>query len=224
MRFTVLSIALSLAAAQSAVAQTTPPASPGAVACVREDVPLAGGIGRASVVSFTGAVYGQHVCALVANLASDGFAAAVTPSPSDDAVVTAAVMKGTGASMAARPNGLALGPADALGTASADANAVGPFVIAPGGAFPGFGKDTSEVPRVVLAYAGQRILLVRTTAVTLTDLAHALREQPDIFGSDAAERAVILASGDDAAMQVRTTNGMLGTPVRTPLTLLIKQR
>jgi hypothetical protein len=223
MRFTVLSIALSLAAGQSALAQTAPQASPGAVPCVRQDVPLAGGIGRASVVAFTGAVYGQRVCALVANLASDGFAAAVMASPSDDAVVTAAVMKGTGASMTARTSGLALGPAD-TGTTAADANAVGPFVIAPGGSFPGFGKDTTEVPRVVLAYAGQRVLLVRTTAVTLTDLAHALREQPDVFGSDAAERAVILASGDGAAMQVRTTDGTLGTPVRTPLALLIKQR
>ena len=224
MRFTILSIALSLAAGQSAVAQTAPPANPGAFTCVRQDAPLAGGIGRASVVAFTGAVYGQRVCALVANLASDGFAAAVTASPSDDAVVTAAVTKGTGASITARTSGLALGPADAAGTTTADANAVGPFVIAPGGSFPGFGKDTSEVPRVVLAYAGQRVLLVRTTAVTLTDLAHALREQPDIFGSDAAERAVILASGDDAAMQVRTADGTLGTPVRTPLALLIKQR
>ncbi len=221
MRFAVLLIALSLAAARSAVAQTTPPASPGPIPCIRQDVPLAGGIGRASVVAFTGAVYGQRVCALVANLASDGFAAVIAASPSGDAVVTAAVMKGTGASIAARPSGLVLGPADA---AAADANAVGPFVVAPGGSFPGFGNDTTEVPRVVLAYAGQRVLLVRTTAVTLTDLAHALREQPDIFGSDAAERAVILASGDDAAMEVRTTGGTLGTPVRTPLTLLIKQR
>ncbi len=224
MRLTVLSIALSLAAGQSAFAQTPPPASPGAVPCVHQDVPLAGGIGRASVVTFTGAVYGQRVCALVANLASDGFAAAVTASASDDAVVTAAVMRGVGASITAAPSGLALRPLDAAGTGAAGANAVGPFVIAPGGSFPGFGKDTTEVPRVVLAYAGQRILLVRTTAVTLTDLAHALREQPDIFGSDAAERAVILASGDDAVMQVRTADGTLGAPVRTPLTLLIKQR
>jgi hypothetical protein len=224
MRFTVLSIALSLAAGQPALAQTAPPTSPSAVPCIRQDVALAGGIGRASVVAFTGAVYGQRVCVLVANLASDGFAAAITASPTDDAVVTAAVMKGTGASIAARPSGLTLGAADPAGAATADANPVGPFVIAPGGSFPGFGKDTTEVPRVVLAYAGQRVLLVRTTAVTLSDLAHALREQPAIFGSDAAERAVILASGDDAAMQVRTADGTLGTPVRTPLTLLIKQR
>jgi hypothetical protein len=224
MRFTVLSIALSLAAGQSAFAQTAPPASSGAIPCVRQDAPLAGGIGRASVVAFTGAVYGQRVCALVANLASDGFAATFGASPSDDAVVTAAVMKGSGASIAVGPGGLALGPADAAATAAADANAVGPFVIAPGGSFPGFGKDTTEVPRVVLAYAGQRVLLVRTTAVTLTDLAHALREGSDVFGSDAAERAVILASGDDAVMQVRTADGTLGTPVRTPITLLIKQR
>jgi len=224
MLLTVLSIALSVASGQAALAPTAPGPSPGAFTCVQQDVPLAGGIGRASVVAFTGAVYGQRVCALVANLASDGFAASVATSPADDAVVTAAVMKGTGASIVARPSGLVLGPAAAASGTTADANAVGPFVIAPGGSFPGFGSDTSEVPRVVLAYAGQRVLLVRTTAVTLTDLAHALREQPDIFGSDAAERAVILASGDDAAMQVRTADGTLGTPVRAPLALLIKQR
>ena len=203
------------------------PASVGAqgaapVACERRDAALSGGIGRAAVVAFTGSVYGEHVCALVANLAGDGFAATIATPAGDEPAVTAAVTAGTGATLAVGPFGVFAGPAGAAD--APDAVAVGPFVVAPGGTFGTFHGDTTEVPRVVLAFAGSRVVLIRTSAVTLLDLAHALREQPDLFGSDAAERAVVLASGDAATMRVRTVDGMLGAPVATARALLIKQR
>jgi hypothetical protein len=205
MRLSILTVALAVAAAQPASAQPAPQPSASAAPCVRQDVALAGGIGRASVVAFTGPVYGQRVCAIVANLAADTFTTAVSATPADDAVVSAGVSNGTGTTL--------------------ESHLGGPFVIAPGGTFGDFGGDNTEVPRVLIAYAGQRVLLVRTTAVTLLDLAHALREQSAVFGSDAAERAVILASGDAATMLVRTADGTLGTTPGTPLQLaLIKRR
>ena len=219
MRISIVVLCTLLAAATApARAQSTPaPAAP----CVPRDGTLAGGIGRATVVTFTGAVYGERVCALVANLPVDGYAAAIEPA-ADDAVVTVPVAAGAGAQLAVRPTGLFLGAAGTV--ADAGALAVGPFVIAPGGAFGTFNGDASEVPRVVLAYAGQRMLLIRTSAIALLDLAHALREQSSLFGSDAAERAVVLATGDAAAMRVRTVDGILGTDVTAPRTLVIKQR
>ena len=83
-------------------------------------------------------------------------------------------------------------------------------MVAPGGVIPSFGADTAEAPRVVLAFAGQRVLLIGTTPVALVDLAQELRSQPDLFGADAIERAVILASGPDAALSLRSDDGNFG--------------
>ena len=221
MRLPILILAAVAGAAVPALAQPSATPLPAPV-CERRDVPLAGGVGRASVVAFTGSVYGERVCALVANLAFDRFSATLGPPAGDDSIVTAPVAPGTGATLLARSSGLVLGAAGA--SSDADAVAVGPFVVAPGGQFVSFAGDTSELPRVVLAYAGSRVLLIRTSAITLLDFAHALREQPDLFGSDAAERAVVLASGPSATMQVRTADGVLGAAVAANRALLIKQR
>jgi hypothetical protein len=56
------------------------------------------------------------------------------------------------------------------------------------------------------------------------DLALALRDQPDLFGIDAPERAVILASGSSAALELHTDLGTLGTPVATPRALVLVRR
>ena len=101
----------------------------------------------------------------------------------------------------------------------------GPYVVAPGGAFPSFGGDTAELPRVVLAYSGQRTFLIATTPVALVDLAKELRAQPGAFGADAFERAVIIASGPNAALSLRTADGTVGAPsVTTPRVLLLMKR
>ena len=189
-----------------ALAQAPPPA---AVACGARETTL-GGIGRVTVFAFTGPVFGGRVCATVANLGSDQFTARVADAPSDDELVTAAL---TGAGDVTAPLG------DAVVTGA------GPYVIAPGGVIPAFGADTAELPRVVLAYAGQRTFVIATTAVALVDLAKELRSQPGAFGADAFERAVILASGPNASLSLRTADGTVGAPsVTTPRVLLLIKR
>jgi hypothetical protein len=170
-----------------------------------------GGIGRASVVAFTGPVFGAPVCATVANLAFDGFSARVTDAPPGDALVTAALGSGGGDVT------LPLGDLTLTG--------VGPYVVAPGGVVNGFGGDTSEAQRVVLAYAGQRVLVIGTSPVALLDLARILRTQPALFGSDAVERAVLLASGPAATVSLSTSDGLFGVvPTGTPRTLVFIKR
>jgi len=220
MRVALVTFALVLAAAPAHAQPAAPaPAAP----CERRDVALDGGFGRASAVSFTGAVSGDRICALVVNLAGDGFSASLGAAPADAAVVSAAVVPGAGAVLAARASGLSL-VASSGGPTPAGALGVGPFVVEPGGTFPSFDGDAADVPRVVLAYAGQRVIVIRTTAGTLLDLAHALREAPALFGADAAERAVVLAGGDAAALQVRTDAGTIGTQVTTAVQLQFVKR
>ncbi|HTD38286.1 MAG TPA: hypothetical protein VK669_12280 [Candidatus Limnocylindrales bacterium] len=192
------------AAAQSAAAPLAAPA------CTAREANL-GGIGRASVVAFTGPVFGAPVCATVANLAFDGFSARIAGAPSPDALVVASL--GSGAGDVTIPVGdLSLG-------------GVGPYVVAPGGVVNGFGGDTSEAPRVVLAYAGQRVLVIGTSPVALLDLARILRTQPALFGTDAVERAVLLASGPNAAVSLNTADGVFGVPaVGTPRMLVFIKR
>ncbi len=87
---------------------------------------------------------------------------------------------------------------------------VGPWVVAPGGQIPDFNGDTAEEPRVVLGFAGQRVFVIATSPIELVDLARVLRDQPDLFGADAAfERAVLLASGPAASLVLRTASGDL---------------
>ncbi|GAC1615602.1 MAG: hypothetical protein NVS4B13_09860 [Candidatus Elarobacter sp.] len=101
----------------------------------------------------------------------------------------------------------------------------GPYVIAPGGVLPSFGGDTAEAPRVVVAYAGQRVLVIGTTPVALLDLARALRDHPGLFDADAIERAVVIASGPGAALSLNTAGGTLGaTTVTTPQMLVFTKR
>ena len=208
MRTAIAAALVMLALCPPAAAQTAPP-SPPASACEPKQA-LLGGIGRASVVAFTGAVFGDRVCATVATIAIDGFAATLAPAPGANALVDAALGTGTGATLVVSPyalGALAEGPAPA-GAATAR---VGPFVVAPGGTIPNFNGDTASLPRVVLAFAGQNLLLIGTTNVTLVDLAKALRDQPDLFGADAVERAVVLASGSNAALALRTADGTFGS-------------
>ena len=191
-----------LVPAAPALAQAVPLAAP---ACEARETTL-GGIGRVTVFAFTGPVFGGRVCATVANLGSDQFTARVADAPSDDALVTAAL---TGGGDVTAP----LGDAAVTGA--------GPYVVAPGGVFPSFGADTAELPRVVLAYAGQRTFLIATTPVALVDLAKELRSQPGAFGADAFERAVILASGPNAALSLRTADGTVGAPTVTTARVLL---
>ena len=190
----------------AALLAQTPPAA--ATACESRETTL-GGIGRVTVFAFTGPVFGGRVCATVANLGSDQFTARVADATSDDALVTAAL---TGGGSVTAP----LGDAAVTGA--------GPYVVAPGGAFPSFGSDTAELPRVVLAYSGQRTFLIATSPVALVDLAKELRTQPGAFGADAIERAVILASGPNASLSLRTADGTVGGPVTTPRVLLLMKR
>lgn len=209
-------LALSLSSAAPAFAQTAPaqlPAqsgSPSAPSPCEPRQAALGGIGRAMVVAFTGPVLGARVCATVVNLAFDGFTARIADAPSSDAVVTAALTGGGDVSLALQ---------------GATVTGAGPYVVAPGGVLPSFGGDTSEAPRVVLAYAGQRVLVIATTAVSLVDLARSLRDHPGLFDADAVERAVVIASGPSAALSVRTADGTLGAPsVATPRTLVLLKR
>lgn len=204
MRTAIAAALFTLALCPPAGAQTAPPP------CEAKQA-LLGGIGRASVVAFTGAVFGDRVCATVATLAIDGFAAALAPAPNANALVDAALGTGSGATLVVSPyavSALAAGTPAPAGAATAQ---VGPFVIAPGGAIPNFNGDTASLPRVVLAFAGQNLLLIGTTNVTLVDLAKALRDQPDLFGADTVERAVVLANGPNAALTLRTPDGTFGT-------------
>jgi hypothetical protein len=205
-------LALALAAllfrSPSSAVRAQPAASP--TSCTSREANL-GGIGRASVVAFTGPVFGAPVCATVANLAIDGFSARVADAPPSDALVTAGLGSGGGDVT------LPLGDITLTG--------VGPYVVAPGGVVNGFGGDTAEAPRVVLAYAGQRVLVIGTSPVALLDLARILRTQPALFGSDAVERAVLLASGPSAAISLNTSDGIFGAAsVGTPRTLVFIKR
>jgi|GEM_PF-3496362 len=191
------------AAPPAALAQSPPP-----FACEPREANL-GGIGRAGVVAFTGPIFGERVCATFANLSIDAFSARLAAAPADDALVAAAV--GGGGQLTLALEGATL-------------EGVGPYVIAPGGAFPSFGGDTSEAPRVVLAYAGQRVLVIATTAVALVDLARILRSEPDLFGADAVERAVLLAGGPGASLALNTASGRIGTPPTTARVLLLIKR
>ncbi|MEA2690364.1 MAG: hypothetical protein QOD51_2971 [Candidatus Eremiobacteraeota bacterium] len=208
-----------LAQVTPAPAQTTaPPASAapapadppsGSPRCGQGQETLSG-IGRLIHVEFTGAVFGAHVCATVANLAFDGFTARIADAPSSDAVVTAALSGGGGVT---------------LPLEGATITGAGPYVVSPGGVMPSFGGDTAEQPRVVLAYAGQRVLLIATTPVGLVDLARALRDHPGLFDADAIERAVIIASGPDAVISVRPDGSRPPAPsVTTPRMLLLIKR
>ena len=150
-----------------------------------------GGVGMASVVAFTGPVYGDRVCAIVASLAPGAFSANIANAPSKDALLSA----GLGGANAAT---LAVSPGGDLTIASN-----GPYVIAPAGQIPDFGSGGAVAPRVVIAYAGQRIVVIQTSPVALADLARVLRAQPDLFGlSNAVERAILIASGDQASISV----------------------
>ena len=203
----IAAVALMLTA--PALAQSPPPPADPAAACAPRQTGI-GGIGRASVFAFTGPVFGGRVCATVANLANDAFTARVADAASPDALVTAALSGG----------GTVALPLE--GASLADA---GPYVVAPGGAIPDFGGDTAEAPRVLLAYAGQRVLLIGTTPIALVDLAKELRTHPGLFGADAIERAVILASGPNAALSIRGDDGVVGAPAATtPRVLLLIKR
>jgi hypothetical protein len=203
-------LAALLLALSGAVPATAQSAAAPAPACPAREANL-GGIGRASVVAFTGPVFGAPVCATVANLAIDGFSARVADAPPSGALVTAAL--GSGGGNVTIPVG------------DLSLTGVGPYVVAPGGVIEGFGGDTSEAPRVVLAYAGQRVLVIGTSPVALLDLARVLRTQPALFGTDAVERAVLLASGPSAAISLNTSDGVFGAAaVGTPRMLAIIKR
>jgi hypothetical protein len=213
-RIVALATALAFSLGAAGLAQTSPPpapsAAPGAAsACVQKQA-LLGGIGRASVVAFTGPVLGAPVCATVANLAFDAFSARIAAAPSSDALVVAALTGGGGVTL----------PLEGATLTSA-----GPYVIAPGGTLPDFGGDVSEAPRVVIAYAGQRVLVIGTTPVALVDLARALRDHPGSFDADAIERAVVIASGPSAALSLSTADGTFGTvDITAPRLLLLVKR
>ena len=130
--------------------------------CAPQQAGLAG-IGRADVVAFTGAVDGEHVCALVANLSAGAVQARIVDGTPGDALVAASLTAGTGATL----------------------------------------------------------VVIRTTPVTVIDLARALRDQPDLFGIDAPERAVVLASGPAAELRLRTDAGTMGADPATPKTLVL---
>lgn len=211
------------------------PAAPAAepapsTACERRQANL-GGVGRASVVAFTGPILGDRVCATIANASLDGVTARIADVAPADALAVAPLGNGAGASLsfsgdtpAVIPAGAALPASDATAPMGRASAAVGPFVIAPGGQIPNFGGDTQAEPRVVLAYAGQRLLLIGTSPVALVDLARALRDQPDLFGADAVERAVVLAHGSDAGLALNTADGPIGTMPQAARYLVLAKR
>jgi len=175
-------------------AQTPAPSASAAPECTPRAATL-GGIGRASVVTFRGPVFGGTVCAIVASVIADAFTARIGDAPADGALAVAST--GTGGGVSVPLGGTTL-------------TGVGPYVVAPGGTIPSFGTDTSEAPRVVLAFSGSRVVLIGTSAVSLVDLARIFRTQPEIFGADAIERAVVLASGDAATLALHTADGWIG--------------
>ncbi|HEX3549478.1 MAG TPA: hypothetical protein VHT53_03845 [Candidatus Elarobacter sp.] len=179
------------AAAQTPAPSPSPSPAPPAACAPREAV--LGGIGHATVVSFRGPIFGGTVCAVVANLANDAFTASIADAPSAGALVVASL--GSGCTVTVPLEG---------------ATPSGTYVIAPGGVIPSFGGDTAEAPRVVLAFSGQRVIVIGTTAIALVELARVLRTQPEIFGADAVERAVVIASGPAATVALRTAAGTLG--------------
>jgi len=208
MRIALAVLALSLGTAGPAASQTPAPppaaASPDTAATCRPREENLAGIGRASIVAFTGAVFREHVCATVANVALDAFEARIldpggapVPAAADSAVPFADASLGEGGDVT-------------FALAGANVTGVGPYVVEPGGQFPSLGGDTAERSRVVLAYAGARLLLIAMTPVALADVARVLRDQPDLFGADAVERAVVLASGPDASLLLRSDEGALG--------------
>lgn len=207
MRFVFAALlAFALTSAVSPVrAQTSEPLA----ACRAREANL-GGIGRASVVAFTGPVFGAPVCATVANFGFDLFSARVVDAPPPGALAVAAL--GNGGGNVTLPVG------------DLSLSGVGPYVIAPGGEIGTF-ADTAEAPRVVLAYAGQRVLLIGTSPVALVDLARIFRTQPALFGADAIERAVIVASGPTAALTLNASDGVFGAAtVGTPRLLVFIKR
>ncbi|HYW54041.1 MAG TPA: hypothetical protein VE826_08725 [Dongiaceae bacterium] len=208
MRFAIVAAVLVLMLNFPVGSSAEPAAADAPPACGARESTL-GGIGRVTVFAFTGPVFGGRVCATVANFASDLVSARIADAPSDDALAAAALTGGGDVTV----------PLGDLSVAGA-----GPYVIAPGGVIPAFGADTAELPRVVLAYAGQRTFLIATSPIALVDLAKELRTQPGAFGADAFERAVILASGPNAALSLRTADGPVGTNVIAPRVLLIIKR
>jgi hypothetical protein len=224
----VLTLTLALSApapAQSPAAVASPGVSPSPPAAAEGCQPrtaLLGGIGRASIVAFTGKVFGDRVCATVANLAIDSFQASLGPAAAPGALVSAGVGGGTGAALGVGPNGSLVLTA---GSGGAGSVAVGPVLIAPGGTLAVEAGDPTALPRLVLAFAGQRVLVIGTSPVTLVDLARILREQPDLFGADAFERAIVIATGPGAALALQTDSGRFGTqPASTALVLSLIKR
>jgi hypothetical protein len=208
MRPAIAALALGLAVCTPAYAQV--PAGTGDTPCAPRQTNL-GGIGRAGVVAFTGAISGAPVCAAFANVAFDGFEARLGAAPAPDALISAAVS----------PGGDVTVPLE-----GATLSGVGPYVVAPGGSFPAAAGDVTEAARVVLAFAGQRVLLIATTPVELVDLTRVLRDRPDLFGADAVERAVVIASGPNAVLSLHADGGVIGaSSIATPSVLsLVKRR
>ncbi len=206
MRLALAVIALILLADSPAAAQTSPAAG---APCTPRQTNL-GGIGRAGVVAFTAPVSRAPVCATFANVAFDGFEAQLGASAPDDALIAAAVIPGGDVTVALE---------------GATLSGVGPYVVTPGGGFPDAAGDVAEAPRVVLAFSGPRVLLIATTPVELVDLTVVLRSMPDLFGADAVERAVVLASGPGAALRLRGDGGSIGpSAIATAAVLSISKR
>jgi hypothetical protein len=219
----VLIGAVLAALAVSAATARAPAQMPSVPVCESHQAGL-GGVGRAETVSFTGAVGRERVCALVANLSAGAVSARIIDGArGGDALVVAAITPGGGAVLGVRDGALAVEAAPP-GTPQGVSVAIGPFVVPPGGGFPSADAHDSEQVRVALAYAGSRLVLIQTTPVTIVDLALALRNQPDLFGIDAPERAVLLASGSGAVLQLHTDDGTLGTSPATPQALELTKR
>jgi hypothetical protein len=208
MRPVAAALALVLALGTQAYAQA--PGGTGDSPCAPRQANL-GGIGRAGVVAFTAAISRAPVCAVFANVAFDGFDARLGDAAAPDALISAAVSPGGDVTVS---------------LAGATLSGVGPYVVAPGGSFPESAGDITEAPRVVLAFAGQRVLLIATTPLELVDLTRVLRDQPDLFGADAVERAVVIASGPSAALTLRTEDGIIGAPsiATSPVLSIMKRR
>jgi hypothetical protein len=202
--------ALVLVLAVGAPARAQAPAAPADTPCTPRQSNL-GGIGRAGVVAFTAAISRASVCATFANVAYDGFDARLGDTPPPDALAVAAVTGGGDVSV----------PLD-----GATLTAAGPYVVAPGGRFPDSTGDVSEAARVVLAFSGQRVLLIATTPLELVDLTRVLRDRPDLFGADAVERAVVIASGPTAVLSLRGEAGVIGASsvATAPVLSLLKRR
>ena len=206
MRLAIAALVL-LAIGTPAYAQS--PGGPTDAPCSPRETSL-GGIGRAGVVAFTGAISRAPVCAVFANVAFDGFDARLGDGAAADALVSAAVNPGGDVSVP---------------LAGATLTGVGPYVVAPGGSFPAGSGDITEAAHVVLAFAGQRVLLIATTPVELVDLTRVLRDRPDLFGADAVERAVVIASGPDAALSLHADGGVIGAAsIASPSVLSLMRR